>query len=61
MGEWIENVNYPVCNIFYPKVLNGQACFTVNLDDTRSEGVAEVPELMFLMDYNPGHMVSAID
>ena len=36
-------------------------CFTVDMDDIRSEGFATIPELMFLMDYNPGRMVSAVD
>ena len=62
MGEKIEEFAYPVCNKFKPKILKGQLCYQVDVNEFKNKIVAEtntVPQLIFLLDYNEEKMLTA--
>ena len=61
MGEKIKDFDYPVCNKFKPKVLNGQLCYQVDVNEFKDKIVDKMitePELIFLLDYNEEKMLT---
>ena len=40
LGEYIEGLDFPVCNSFKPKILNGELCYALNFSSQVSESRA---------------------
>ena len=55
MGETNSNFSIPVCNKFKPRVLKGQLCYQVDVNEFKDEVDSEklrTHGLAFYMDYN---------
>ena len=40
LGEYIEGFDFPVCNSFTPKILDGELCYALNISSQVSESKA---------------------
>ena len=47
---WLQNISFPICSSFQPRVLEGQLCYEIQLNTTADKGRGN--ELMMLLDYN---------
>ena len=59
MGKKIDLFDYPVCNIFRPKLLKGQLCYQVDVNAVKDQVDAEKAikhGLVVIMDYNEDQM-----
>ena len=55
MGKKIDLFDYPVCNIFRPKLLKGQLCYQVDVNAVKDQVDAEKAikhGLVVILDYN---------
>lgn len=55
LGEKIENFSQPVCTAFKPKMLEGQLCYQLDLQEIQNKvsfAKGDMNGLTFLMDYN---------
>ena len=55
LGKHVENFKFPVCSMFKPKILFGELCYQLNINDIKGKinlnnGV--LGGLSFAMDYN---------
>ena len=60
LGRKIENFTQPICTHFKPKMLNGQMCYQLDLQDVQKErkfAKGERNGLSFLLDYNEDKMI----
>ena len=61
MGEKIDLFNVPVCNMFTPKILEGQLCYEVNVNEVKDKVDAKEAikhGLIFILDYNQDKMIT---
>ena len=61
MGEKISLFELPVCNMFRPKMVQGQLCYQVDVNEVKDQ--VDVQDaikygLIFLMDYNGDKMLT---
>ena len=61
MGEKIDLFDLPICTMFIPKILDGQLCYEVDVNEIKDK--VDVQEaikhgLMFMMDYNEDKMIT---
>ena len=62
LGEYIEGLEFPVCNKFVPTVLDRQLCYTLDISSAlpNMETIdGKDGELMLLLDYNKERSVSS--
>ena len=55
LGENIEQFSHPVCTAFKPKMLEGQMCYQLDLEEIQKQVSFKKGDnngLIFLMDYN---------
>ena len=55
MGEYIDDLKFPVCNKFTPTVLDGQLCYTLDIGSVLPKTktlLGKIGELFLLLDYN---------
>ena len=63
LGETIRNFSQPVCNVFKPKVFEGQLCYSINwdlLDPQPMIGSGPSNGLTLLLDYNEERSIGTI-
>ena len=41
MGEYVDGLNFPICNAFKPKILDGELCYALDLKGIKSEDKVE--------------------
>ena len=60
MGETMDNVDFPVCNKFRPRVLQGQLCYSVDVNEFMDQIETEKLQngLVLLIDYNRMRMLT---
>ena len=49
-GEYIEGLDFPVCNNFKPKILNGELCYALNLNSSRRSRAGRGRGLLLAID-----------
>ena len=60
MGETIDQFEFPVCNKFKPRVLGGQLCYYVDVNEFKDQVQADKIKngLIMLIDYNEERMLT---
>ena len=60
MGETMDKVDYPICNKFRPRVLQGQLCYSVDVNEIKDQIETEKLHngLVLLIDYNRMRMLT---
>ena len=51
-GKKIKQFDVPVCNIFKPKIVKDQLCYTVNPNDFRDKTLSQELSFSFAVDHN---------
>ena len=41
VGEYIDGINFPVCNTFKPQILDGELCYVLDFKDIKSRSKVE--------------------
>ena len=62
LGEYIEGLEFPICNKFTPTVLDGQLCYTFDISSVLPDMETldgKDGELLLLLDYNTERSVSS--
>ena len=61
MGEAFDNMEFPVCNKFRPRVLSGQLCYSVDVNEFKDQIEPENLKngLIMLIDRNPGRTLTS--
>ena len=61
MGQKIDQFDVPVCNKFKPKMLEGQLCYQVDVNQVKDQvdgQKAKKHGLLFMMDLNEDKMIT---
>ena len=61
IGQKIDKFSHPVCTHFRPRVLDGQVCYQLDLQDVQDKirlSKGEENGLTFVMDYNEDRMIN---
>ena len=61
LGQNIPKFSHPVCSMFQSKMLNGQMCYQLDINEVQEDvsfKKGETNGLTFLMDYNEDKMVN---
>ena len=62
MGETMDDVEFPVCNKFRPRILSGQLCYSVDVNEFKDQIETKKLRngLVLLIDYKRGRMLRDI-
>ena len=60
VGTYLEKFDFPICDKFRPKILEGQLCFQIDVNELNDQVDAKNTlehGLIFAMDYNEDRMI----
>ena len=63
MGEKIDQFDWPVCNKFKPKMLEGQLCYQVDVNEFKDQvdGQKAIKHgMLIMMDYNQDKSITDV-